>query len=502
MALVHITNVIKESRRSLDYLAKSMASLLEGDAKHDYYMGCLPNVLLEYENFDRVLTDEIRGTRCTSEVLNDTLVMPTLSSLCSRNPDPIRLNFVQKSVIHAQELGNYGQAFIMLVQLGLENRGGLSSNNRLALSRNRLRLLHWIKAVLQRDEIKPFVPKSIGDASSLLLSSGNYPSWVVEEHQAGNDCLHRSTFHLALDLHLPAPWPPTDIDHQDVLGRTVLYIACSIGDEGLVQRLLQCNAKIHKCTVTGLNPVHVAAIKGYTSISTSLLAKELQNGFLHSTLIAGDCIGRNPLHYACMGGHIEMVQSFCEHSSILVLGRDKFGYSAMTLAVQANQLEIVRWLLPYNLSSDLPDMMGRTPFWYAIHFKHLEIMRALGEVANIEHQDYAGRTPLAEAARAGFKEGVRYLLGFNSAAGDEYWRPIEIKCNPNSKDHQGKSPLVLAAEGGHTKCFQLLIRHKPLQYQREDLVQAANAAESAGHGNLVSLIDINELLSSSFSRRI
>jgi hypothetical protein len=84
-------------------------------------------------------------------------------------------------------------------------------------------------------------------------------------------------------------------------------------------------------------------------------------------------------------------------------------------------------------------------------------MKLLEPFSKVNEDELVGLTPLAEASRQGFYEGVRYLLTLESVTLNSM----------NTKGGKLKTPLDLALEGGYTECIEILKEHGALT--RQDL---------------------------------
>jgi hypothetical protein len=109
-----------------------------------------------------------------------------------------------------------------------------------------------------------------------------------------------SEYHLTgLLLRLPR----TNINQQDILGRSPLHIACQKGWKTAVDWLLRNGALTGLLTVFDSLPLHYAACNG-----DSYTCGELLEYRGKSTMNKKDCQGYTPLHYAQINHHAEVVE--------------------------------------------------------------------------------------------------------------------------------------------------------------------------------------------------
>ncbi|KAF2658196.1 ankyrin [Lophiostoma macrostomum CBS 122681] len=284
------------------------------------------------------------------------------------------------------------------------------------------------------------------------------------------DCLGRSPAHLALDIGYPETWTQVDPNSEDVLGRTALYFTARYGTPGPVEALLSRGADASHRSASGLTPLHVAAILNSLDICRLLWFR--QDGCRNWSSF-GDCTGRTPLHWAACAGNQDSVDFYCCYGSLTFSDShstfrdgamvrrdvDNFGNSVTLLASQCRRFNIVMSLLHYRFAADIPNEMGRTPFWYAARYGDLGAIKALRKFTAIDRKDKNGRTPLAEAARQGFSDIVQYLLAqnvYDSRTG----ALVKLYVDRKSKDNQGRTPLHLAYDAKRVECVRVLrLRH-------------------------------------------
>jgi hypothetical protein len=126
------------------------------------------------------------------------------------------------------------------------------------------------------------------------------------------DCLERSLLHLRIDdeedfeieemLRLDHDALKLK-DKQDILGRTVLLIACRQGWNTGVEILLEQQADPGLATVYGSLPLHYAAAMGSTDICKKLLAHKTR-----FDMKAEDCMGKTALDWAEEKRHQDVVE--------------------------------------------------------------------------------------------------------------------------------------------------------------------------------------------------
>jgi ankyrin repeat protein len=255
-------------------------------------------------------------------------------------------------------------------------------------------------------------------------------------------------------------------DGYDVLDRSRLHIACALGakDQYIPDLTLLPRFKWLHATMLGLDAFHIAAIHGNTHIFRAAAASGLDVLSYPQCFRASVYTRRNYIHWAAYLGHLELVQyllELCEGKSNLIKDslayRDQWDNTVMHLAARNGHTDIVKVILPHVDWHQMRTRLRHTPFCAATTGFHLDIMKLLARFCNVDEDELGGLTPLAEASRQGFYEGVRYLLTLESVTLNSI----------NSKGGKLKTPLDLALEGGHTECVEILKEHGALT--RQDL---------------------------------
>ena len=209
----------------------------------------------------------------------------------------------------------------------------------------------------------------------------------------------------------------------------------------------------HKSNAHGCSPLHLAVLKGDLTAATSIAedGTDLLDGRnshghtpLHYAALHGadarivkmmvekgadvnakDKAGHSPLFYAMhrrdedmaaclldLGAHPAERDEFSSVFQNAVAKyrtrveessrwdpRDKFGCTALHSAVDAQDIERVRELVP-EAEIDAANKNGRTPLHFAVDMGNIEIVRILLEAgANVNAEDKYDNTPLREAIR-------------------------------------------------------------------------------------------------------
>ena len=289
-----------------------------------------------------------------------------------------------------------------------------------------------------------------------------------------SDCLGRPVGHMFHDNNVDEIFRYTAYeDGKDILGRSRVHIACSLtSDQQFISDLK--NVCIHMWHKIGhgmfdLRPFDIAAIHGSVEILTIALDSNTEN-YDGSTLaeLVSRFTERTCLHWAACFGHLAVVEyllELCKTDNRCVddalTSPDANNDTPLHLAAQNGHLDVVKSLSQVTNWESMGSLASyHTPFYAATNGRHLEVMKFLEPFCDVNGREvHEGTTPLAEAARQGFFEGIRFLVQLD-----------RVSLNPVS-DHwkSGRgcvfmTPLDLAISGKHENCSYLLRRRGALTY--------------------------------------
>lgn len=266
-------------------------------------------------------------------------------------------------------------------------------------------------------------------------------------------------------------------DHQylqvaDKYGRTLISYAAQSGDVAASQMLLKhSDQDIDLADARGRTPLSYAAGTGPEGLETVALL--LANGRVHAN--SRDREGRTPLSYAVgsiisrnnvfLGGyqrhvrrmesqpdilkHQSLVKMFLEHDGTAFMIQDKYGWTPLSWAVQADHIHLVELLSPYgHRGLDQKGSDGKTPIANVLGRGSVKMLRLLSEhgVVDIKELSNDNRAwhRITQAASRGHTELVDLLLKSSSL-------------DPRSQDITGRTLVSLAAELGNEETLKLLL---------------------------------------------
>ncbi|KAK4063787.1 hypothetical protein Trihar35433_8495 [Trichoderma harzianum] len=203
------------------------------------------------------------------------------------------------------------------------------------------------------------------------------------------------------------------------------------------------NAAMRSCIHATLSNA-IGSEKNYLTqilmaLQPNLLCLEIEAGHFQTTELLLDCDidpngrdnnGQTPLSLAVSELDIE----------------DDNGRTAFFLAVKYNHLNVIKLLLECGSKPNVKDSDGQTPLLLAYKDQRLDLVKLLlkcGTNPNVKDSD--GQTPLLLAYKDQHLDLVKLLL--------------ECGSNPNVKDSDGQTPLLLAYKDQHLDLVKLLLKY-------------------------------------------
>ena len=176
----------------------------------------------------------------------------------------------------------------------------------------------------------------------------------------------------------------------------------------------------------------------------------------------------NPPGAAKMGPNIALIQALIKHGAPV----DDMGVcgSALSLAVQFENLDSARVLLDSGAHVNLRDFFGETSLFFAAREGNLPALRLLKEHgAVINPRNQTGSTPLIHAAMKGKQQAVAFLLDNGAAV--------------NAASTDGNTPILQAARNHHFEVAKILLDHGASPEVR-DIIGETPLCNAAEHGDL------------------
>lgn len=239
-------------------------------------------------------------------------------------------------------------------------------------------------------------------------------------------------------------------------GRLPLHMAALSGDEDTCRLLLEVTSKtikpdklISRCDLEGKNMIHYVAASGSLECFY-LFSAHLDFSHLTATI---DGLGRIPLHYAVTSAHNSCIDELIESSD--VMHKDFYGLTPLYYAAMEGQTKAIQKLIGDNsdclLKSHTPKCKTMSPLHLAAYYKQHSALNTLlynmsrHQITTFDIIDHQGRTPLELAAFSGDPICVASLL---------FYGALPWKANMLT----GRTPLHYAASCGHIEVLELLVK--------------------------------------------
>ena len=232
-----------------------------------------------------------------------------------------------------------------------------------------------------------------------------------------------------------------DVDQvrELILGDEDLRDHCSLGIKCLAEDGL--DDEVRTLLEAGIQPngaILKAAIGGYVSTARILM----QAG----DDINAQCvmIGRTPLMYASIKGHIDVVDFLLEHGAQIDI-TDHRGSTALMYACASDNIDVVDRLLAVGCKVNIEhEQTKRTALFEAVSAHNFGIIdRLVAHGADYNHRSANGTTILMNAVAVNSLELVEHL--------------ISLGCDVNAVSDKGLTPLQIATANNYKSIEELLL---------------------------------------------
>ncbi|MEM9526522.1 MAG: ankyrin repeat domain-containing protein [Bacteroidota bacterium] len=219
-------------------------------------------------------------------------------------------------------------------------------------------------------------------------------------------------------------------------GQHPLHEAAKEGEIRAVRTIIQLGSEVDVTDENGRTPLSYAAEEGQLEVAEALLKAGADAG-------AKDSEGRTPLIFAAAESNKDIVVLLLQKGAN-PSEKDLNGHSAIVYATDEGNLGIIKVLMEQgNINLEELSAEGHDLLEIAGDEGHTHIIRYLLETEDVSNNDQAARAFLA-AAREGETETVREFLK----------RGID----PEVKDRNGNTALMLAAREGKASVVRLLLK--------------------------------------------
>ncbi|RKP31883.1 ankyrin [Metschnikowia bicuspidata] len=223
----------------------------------------------------------------------------------------------------------------------------------------------------------------------------------------------------------------------------VFVAACQSGDLAKVKELISSAAvaATDSCE-EGITGLHWAAINNRLSVVKYLVENEHSRAEVN---VVGGQLAASPLHWACRGGLVYVVDYFLSETNADPTIKDSQSYNALHLAVLSSNITMIAYIIlrcvvgHKSIYIDEPDLINCTPLhWAAYQGDILSVNILLRYGSDVSKIDKNLMTPLHWA----FIRGNKHVLAILEEAGSDIFL----------KNDAGKDSFAVAKD---MKCVEL-----------------------------------------------
>ncbi len=218
-------------------------------------------------------------------------------------------------------------------------------------------------------------------------------------------------------------------------GRKPIHKAARKGDLEKVKRIIDRDPnQINAQDLLKMTPLYLASMKGHTEVVEFLL----EHG---ADIELGNDLNERPLAKAAKFGHYDTVKVLLEHGATANC-RDKFGRAPLHDAAMWSGRDIIDILISYGADVSAKDNDNDTPLHQAVMLENMKAAKAL-----VEH----GADLLA-------KNDFNYRQLYIAATRDnnEAAERLLRRATPGYRDNKNKTPKEIALKAGFKELAQYL----------------------------------------------
>jgi len=239
-----------------------------------------------------------------------------------------------------------------------------------------------------------------------------------------------------------------DLTVQDYHGETPLHLSCWYGSTALSRRLLDMGADIEATETNGYTPLALVVSNGANTKDIESIALLLERG---ADIETRDIQGRTPFFLAVEINNIGLVKLLLDNGADID-ARSQTGQTPLGRAIMCHQNDMCELLLERGVDIDARDKFGHTALLLAaMHCAGRTIIeRIIKERPSlINAVDDEGRSPLWWAIESGSPEVVDLMLRNGAGLGKSI----------NDKDTCGTTAFMMGVRWGHIDVVKLLLQH-------------------------------------------
>ncbi|KAL1599887.1 hypothetical protein SLS60_007692 [Paraconiothyrium brasiliense] len=500
--LVSMKRFALTTLEQLPPLARDLAEIAIYAAPLDTgYLERLDSISDRFGDFYTSIEGRLQAWAQGGFVLNEPNAYTVYGQPVSGKLNESRLDNIRQQIRLLQHDGRHGSAYFLKYHHMRHFAEQFTPQDREHLDRVAKDFMDLLNSNISRQILSTGAPESFWSFIQSPLLPHLFLRNSCTKSARGTDCLGRTISHVLHDhprKDSKPIWRDEDLHRKDILGRTAMFYACRRGNVEFVERLKDAGVDTCVQLATGMYPLHVAATLGFTSICKRICDNDAQPRQDIENLF--DRRGRTPVMCAANTDKHETVDLFLGRG-LIFKNPKQFNWILVNMASKGH-LKTIEVLLRYvgrmlDLGSTFDIGVLNSAYWHAESRMHYDVMAALSRTMKLDHnkKDDLGHTSLGKAVVQENTGPVRFLLGLNGA--DDLIRVNNRKTDtskwavdPNARDNDNKSPLILATESGMKENIKLLLAPRFLPVIcLKDLMGAQDIAKASGDRELCNIID-------------
>ncbi|KAG6557716.1 hypothetical protein Mapa_000481 [Marchantia paleacea] len=233
-----------------------------------------------------------------------------------------------------------------------------------------------------------------------------------------------------------------------VTNKTGLMLACESGHEQVVRVLLDYKADVMLYSEIGWNCLHYAAERGHSDVSRLLIQEfpQLRDSTIRGAKCPSYDSGKTAVMLASQFGNLEVVRTLLDHKADVMLCSDE-GCNCLLYAARSNDLEVVKLIIEAVVGSviDASALWWKMTLMWASEFGHLSVVSMLlNYKIDLTIQNGDGHNCLHLAAKNGHVEVLKAIL-------------VKYPGIVNSTTRAGETSLMLVAQKGDEEVAKILL---------------------------------------------
>ncbi|KAF5706047.1 heterokaryon incompatibility protein [Fusarium globosum] len=290
----------------------------------------------------------------------------------------------------------------------------------------------------------------------------------------------------------------SNLDMQDVEGRTPLLLAASKGHDVLIELMLSEGFEPNTRDAIDETPLLLASERGNFGVVEALLKHNADPNVRNTH-------GRTALSQAAQNGYDSLVRCLVDNSErkVELNTQDNMGQTALMLAAENGHEDIVKFLVDQNANADIMGYDGKKAWQKAVNKGHASVVDTLfSKTISPVRDRQAVNEALLLASRRGWGDLVGVLLNQEvdltfQSKGEELTalhmaamnghREVLSKLTAKGveiviKDLHGRTALFLATEQGFPSIVRLLLERMEIKSDLEAWMGKESLLFAAGKG--------------------